>query len=208
MQDDSVTEAEVSGSTVNSSGNQSITATNKTVANPAIAATGVAGAGAGVAGAVSVNNINSKVKTNITNAALTAANGSIAVAAKNTVAIDAYTGGIAAGAVGVGASVTVNTIDSTVQSNVTNSNLTAQKDITVTAEEFRDISQLATNAAAGGAAVGGNILITNVGKALNDADENEQAAREQIEAANAAYGDTDMLSFARDLGALEKGSID
>lgn len=110
--------------------------------------------------------------------------------------------------VGVGASVTVNTIDSTVQSNVTNSNLTAQKDITVTAEEFRDISQLATNAAAGGAAVGGNILITNVGKALNDADENEQAAREQIEAANAAYGDTDMLSFARDLGALEKGSIE
>lgn len=208
LQDDSVTEAEVSGSTVNSSGNQSITATNKTVANPAIAATGVAGAGAGVAGAVSVNNINSKVKTNITNAALTAANGSIAVAAKNTVAIDAYTGGIAAGAVGVGASVTVNTIDSTVQSNVTNSNLTAQKDITVTAEEFRDISQLATNAAAGGAAVGGNILITNVGKALNDADENEQAAREQIEAANAAYGDTYMLSFARDLGALEKGSIE
>lgn len=208
LQDDSVTEAEVSGSTVNSSGNQSITATNKTVANPAIAATGVAGAGAGVAGAVSVNNINSKVKTNITNAALTAANGSIAVAAKNTVAIDAYTGGIAAGAVGVGASVTVNTIDSTVQSNVTNSNLTAQKDITVTAEELRDISQLATNAAAGGAAVGGNILITNVGKALNDADENEQAAREQIEAANAAYGDTDMLSFARDLGALEKGSIE
>lgn len=208
LQDDSVTEAEVSGSTVNSSGNQSITATNKTVANPAIAATGVAGAGAGVAGAVSVNNINSKVKTNITNAALTAANGSIAVAAKNTVAIDAYTGGIAAGAVGVGASVTVNTIDSTVQSNVTNSNLTAQKDVTVTAEEFRDISQLATNAAAGGAAVGGNILITNVGKALNDADENEQAAREQIEAANAAYGDTDMLSFARDLGALEKGSIE
>lgn len=127
LQDDSVTEAEVSGSTVNSSGNQSITATNKTVANPAIAATGVAGAGAGVAGAVSVNNINSKVKTNITNAALTAANGSIAVAAKNTVAIDAYTGGIAAGAVGVGASVTVNTIDSTVQSNVTNSNLTAQR---------------------------------------------------------------------------------
>ena len=97
----------------------------------------MAGAGAGVAGAVSVNNINSKVKTNITNAALTAANGSIAVAAKNTVAIDAYTGGIAAGAVGVGASVTVNTIDSTVQSNVTNSNLTAQKDITVTAEELR-----------------------------------------------------------------------
>ena len=74
LQDDSVTEAEVSGSTVNSSGNQSITATNKTVANPAIAATGVAGAGAGVAGAVSVNNINSKVKTNITNAALTEAN--------------------------------------------------------------------------------------------------------------------------------------
>lgn len=52
--------------------------------------------------------------------------------------------------------------------------------------------------------MGGNILITNVGKALNDADENEQAAREQIEAANAAYGDTDMLSFARDLGTLEK----
>ena len=118
----------------------------------------MAGAGAGVAGAVSVNNINSKVKTNITNAALTAANGSIAVAAKNTVAIDAYTGGIAAGAVGVGASVTVNTIDSTVQSNVTNSNLTAQKDITVTAEELRDISQLATNAAAGGAAVGLSLI--------------------------------------------------
>lgn len=208
LKDNSSTEAEITDSKVSSSGDQKIAATNKTVVNPGISATGIAGVGAGIAGAVSVNNINSKVKANINKSELTSANGAIASKAQNTVAIDAYTGGNAAGVGGVGASVTVNTIDSTVQNNVIDSKLKAKTNITVEAVETREIKQLATNAAAGGAAVGGNIIITNVGKALDAADENEKLVREQIETTNAAYGDTDMLGYARDLGALDGSSAD
>ena len=207
LKDDSDTEAVIANSEVTSSGDQKLTATNKTTVTSGITATGIAGLGAGVAGAVSVNNINGRVSTDISDSALTSTGGAITSAAKNTIGLDAYTGGNAGGVGGVGASVTVNTIDSTVQSNVTNSHLAAAKDITVTAEEIRDISQLATNAAVGGAAVGGNIIITNAGKALDAGDENERAALAQLDEANGVYGETDMLGFAGSLGALKKGGI-
>ena len=194
--DNSVTEvivgdeenAATAGNTnIEASGDVTIAAENTTTVNPTVSATGI-GAG-GVSGATSVNNLNSTVKTNINNADITSNNGSISGTANNTINVDAYMGSNAAGIGGVGAGVTVNTIDSTVQTNVTGSTLNAKNDVTLTANEERNIKQLATNVAAGAAAAGANIAITTVGQEITDQD-----TKEKIDAANNVYGqDADEL---------------
>ena len=194
--DNSVTEvivgdeenAATAGNTnIEASGDVTIAAENTTTVNPTVSATGI-GAG-GVSGATSVNNLNSTVKTNINNADITSNNGSISGTANNTINVDAYMGSNATGIGGVGAGVTVNTIDSSVQTNVTGSTLNAKNDITLTANEERNIKQLATNIAAGAAAAGANIAITTVGQEITDQD-----TKEKINKANSVYGqDADEL---------------
>ncbi|AXL21495.1 leukotoxin LktA family filamentous adhesin [Megasphaera stantonii] len=149
-------------------GDVSISAQNTITVKPSISATG-AGV-AGVAGATSINNLNSKVVTDLANANIISKSGSIHGTANNTFNIEAYMGSQAGGAVGVGAGVTVNTIDSTVQMNVSDSELQAAQNVALTADETRNIQQTATNVAAGGAAIGANIAITTVGKKITDSD--------------------------------------
>ena len=149
-------------------GDVSISAQNTITVKPSISATG-AGV-AGVAGATSINNLNSKVVTDLANANIISKSGSIHGTANNTFNIEAYMGSQAGGAVGVGAGVTVNTIDSTVQMNVSDSELQAAQNVALTADETRNIQQTATNVAAGGAAIGANIAITTVGKEITDSD--------------------------------------
>ena len=182
--------------TITASGDVNIAAENTATVNPTISATGV-GAVAGVAGATSINNINSRVTTNINNAEINSTGGSISGTAKNNFNVDAYIGGIAAAAVGVGASVTVNTIDSTVQTNVNNSKFNAAKDVTLTAEEARDIYQLATNVALGGVAAGANIAVTTVGQAITDED-----VIAKIDEANAMYANSE----GNDINSMLKGA--
>ena len=184
--------------TITASGDVNIAAENTATVNPTISATGV-GAVAGVAGATSINNINSKVTTNINNAEINSTGGNISGTAKNNFNVDAYIGGNAAGAVGVGASVTVNTIDSTVQTNLNNSKFNAAKDVTLTAEEARDIYQLATNVALGGVAAGANIAVTTVGQAITDKD-----VIAKIDEANAMYANSE----GNDINSMLKGADD
>ena len=184
--------------TITASGDVNIAAENTATVNPTISATGV-GAVAGVAGATSINNINSKVTTNINNAEINSTGGNISGTAKNNFNVDAYIGGNAAGAVGVGASVTVNTIDSTVQTNVNNSKFNVAKDVTLTAEEARDIYQLATNVALGGVAAGANIAVTTVGQAITDED-----VIAKIDEANAMYANSE----GNDINSMLKGADD
>lgn len=184
--------------TITASGDVNIAAENTATVNPTISATGV-GAVAGVAGATSINNINSKVTTNINNAEINSTGGSISGTAKNNFNVDAYIGGIAAAAVGVGASVTVNTIDSTVQTNVNNSKFNVAKDVTLTAEEARYIYQLATNVALGGVAAGANIAVTTVGQAITDED-----VIAKIDEANAMYANSE----GNDINSMLKGADD
>lgn len=194
--DNSVTEvivgdeenAATAGNTnIEASGDVTIAAENTTTVNPTVSATGIGAAG--VSGATSVNNLNSTVKTNINNADITSSSGSISGTANNTINVDAYMGSNAAGIGGVGAGVTVNTIDSSVQTNVTGSTLNAKNDVTLTANEERNIKQLATNIAAGAAAAGANIAITTVGQEITDQD-----TKEKINKANSVYGqDADEL---------------
>lgn len=222
LKDDSKTYAEVTSdsedkNSITATGDVKIAATNTAVVKPSVSATGVAGVGAGVAGATSVNNLNSKVVTNISGVDITSG-GSISGTADNTFNVDAYMGSQAGGVGGVGVGVTVNTIDSTVQTNVTDSTLDAAEDITLTAQETRTIKQTATNVAAGGVAVGANIAITNVGQAVeNIVDENGETvsnAYDKITEANDVYKNKetgednsgDLLAGAE--GALETAGID
>lgn len=219
LKDNSITEVTVKGNdaeedTITASGDVTIAATNTAVVKPVISANGV-GVFGGVAGATSINNLNSTVKTNIEDVGITSTGGSISGTADNTFNVKAYMGTIGGGAVGVGAGVTVNTIDSTVQTNVNGSALDAKGDVTLTANEKRTISQTATNVAVGGVAVGANIAITNVGQAVeNVKDENGEIvsnAADKIEEANKVYGEDnkDAVKLLEGAGsALDTAEID
>lgn len=204
MKDNTVTEALVGNedakettTEIKAAEDVTISAENTTTANPMLSSTG-AGAIAGVVGATSVNNLNSTVRTGITGAAVSAG-GSLAASAKNTFNVKAYLGSQAGGAAGVGAGVTVNTIDSTVQTNVNGSTLSADKDVSLTAEEVRNIEQTATNATLGGAALGANIAVTTVGQEITDAD-----TKAKVEEANHVYTNRD--SQADESGSLFNGA--
>ena len=215
LKDNSTTEVTVKGDkseedTITASGDVTIAAANTATVNPMISANGV-GAFGGVAGATSINNLNSTVKTNIEGVGITSTRGSISGTADNTFNVKAYMGTIGGGAVGAGAGVTVNTIDSTVQTNVTDSTLEAAKDVTLTAKETRNIKQLATNYAAGGAAAGANIAITNVGQAVKNDENSNSKAADKIADANKVYGENNkdankLLEGAE--SALETAEID
>lgn len=146
LKDNSITEVTVKGNdaeedTITASGDVTIAATNTAVVKPVISANGV-GVFGGVAGATSINNLNSTVKTNIEGVGITSTGGSISGTADNTFNVKAYMGTIGGGAVGAGAGVTVNTIDSTVQTNVNGSALDAAKDVTLTAKKPAILSSL------------------------------------------------------------------
>ena len=219
LKDNSQTYAEVTGDnkaedTITAAGNVKIAATNTAVAKPAIYSTG-AGGFAGVAGATSINNLNSKVVTNIKDVAISSTGESISGTAQNNFEVDASMGSFAGAAVGAGAGVTVNTIGSTVQTNVSNSDLEAAKDVILTAEEIRNIKQLSTNAAIGGVAAGVNIAITNVGQKVEnsvDGDETVSNAADKIDEANNFYVDKNGKNYGSDLtsganDALETAGI-
>ena len=219
LKDNSETYAEVSGDnkaedTITAAGNVKIAATNTAVAKPVIYSTG-AGGFAGVAGATSINNLNSKVVTNIKDVAISSTGESISGIAQNNFEVDASMGSFAGAAVGAGAGVTVNTIGSTVQTNVSNSDLEAAKDVILTAEEIRNIKQLSTNAAIGGVAAGVNIAITNVGQKVEntvDGDETVSNAADKIDEANNFYVDKNGKNYGSDLtsganDALETAGI-
>lgn len=209
--------AKTQGSTnITAANDVNIAAENTAVVKPMISATGGAGVGAAVAGATSVNNLNSVVKTNVNNAVITSNNGNINGTANNTFNVEAYSGGNAIGAagIGVGANVTVNTIDSTVQTNVNDSTLNAETgNVTLTADENRNITQFATNIAAGGIAAGANIAITSVGQEIkntvNEDGETVSNAADKIAEANSAYGANDTETLLGDSAeALETAGID
>ena len=212
LNENSTTEATVKNTDVtytNADGETVINADNTTVMNYQLY--NVGGAIAGVAGSVGVANVNSKVNANVIGSNFGAAGsetnkaGSIAVGAANDIDFDQTAGTAGAGAVGVGVGVSVNTIDSQVQAKVEDSHLYANGNIDVTAEETRNVDQLAVNAGVGGAAAGFNVMVTNVGKevsnaygtdGMEDADV-EQAYEEAQEAINGG-----KLTSEYTLGAL------
>lgn len=144
-----------------------INADNNTKVNYQLYSTG--GAAAGVAGSIGVSNVNSKVNTSVTGTEIGGAAGKandINIGAVNNIDFTNNSGSVAGGGVGVGVGVAVNTIDSRVNTSVDYSKLNAVKDINVTAQENRTVKQMAVNAGAGAVSGGANVMITNIGSAV------------------------------------------
>ena len=118
---------------------------------------------------MAINNIANVVVTNISDSNIKSNSGNIDINAKNRFENNLVGVGVAGGGfAGVGAVVNVNTVDSAVAANISGTTITADNgDIKVNAEEERDIEQVVSNTAVGGAAVGANVLVNNFGKAEN-----------------------------------------
>ena len=212
LNENSTTEATVENTDVtytNADGETVIDADNTTEMGYELYSVG--GAIAGVAGSVGVANVNSKVNANVIGSRFGAAGsetnkaGSIAVGAANNIDFDQTAGTIGGGAVGIGVGVSVNTIDSQVQAKVEKSRLYAKDNIDVTAEETRNVDQLAVNAGAGGIAVGANVMVTNVGEEVSnaygtDGMEDADVEKAYVEAQEAINGG--KLTSEYTLGAL------
>ena len=176
LNDGSKTEAKLSGSAIKHYSDNSavdvITAKNDTdVLSEAANAAVSASIGAGVSGVITVNNMDNAVYTTIKNSTIGEESGnkaqSITAKADNKLktAFASGTGSVGLGAAEVG--VGVNTIDTSVVTDVSNSSLYA-KDVTLLADEDRDISQTAVSVGVGGIGVNASVLVTNIGTTVSD----------------------------------------
>lgn len=218
VNDESVTEAEVVDSTLTNStasAQNTVKAVNTTKLTTNVFS-GSLGTGVAVGGTVVLTNINNEVKASVIDSTIGTqegtTNGSFAAQATNNIDADFHSGQAVAGlgsgaAVGVG----INTIDSSVVTDVAGSNIYAEN-IDLTAAENRNIDQYAINAAAGSYAVGANILITNVGAAVQNLNDSDGNANEDInntyKNADSAIGNQDSaLSSSNTFGALGTANI-
>ena len=171
LSDDSSTEAQLTNAHIKHTGNDKaqdiIHADNSTNVTTGIAAASAAIAiGGAAAGSVGVNNFNNTVKTSVANSSIENAD-TITADANNNLTTKFVTVSAAGGLVGGSLGVGVNTIDTSVVTEVNKSTLDANN-VTVAADETRDITQTAANAAVGGVALGANVLVTNIGSAVQE----------------------------------------
>ena len=169
LSDDSRTEAQLTNAHIkhyaNDKAQDIIHADNSTNVTTGIAAASAAIAiGGAAAGSVGVNNFNNTVKTSVANSSIENAD-TITADANNHLTTNFVTVSAAGGLVGGSLGVGVNTIDTSVVTEVDNSTMSANN-VTVAADETRDITQTAANAAVGGVALGANVLVTNIGSAV------------------------------------------
>ena len=169
LSDDSRTEAQLTNASISHNkydkAKDIIHADNSTNVTTGIAAASAAIAiGGAAAGSVGVNNFNNTVKTSVANSDIENAD-EITADADNHLTTNFVTVSAAGGLVGGSLGVGVNTIDTSVVTEVNNSDLYANN-VTVAADATRDIKQTAANAAVGGVALGANVLVTNIGSAV------------------------------------------
>ena len=169
IKDQNHTIVDIAKTDITANKNVNIGANNVSKVTPTVTAVAGAGLGAGVAGTVAINNIANVVATNISDSNIKSNSGNIDINAKNRFENNLVGVGVAGGGfAGVGAVVNVNTVDSAVAANISGTTITADNgNIKVNAEEERDIEQVVSNTAVGGAAVGANVLVNNFGKAEN-----------------------------------------
>ena len=125
---------------------------------------GLAFEGVGAAANVAVNNFEDTVKTSVLNSDLSGAN--VEASALNDINVSTNGGTLGAAAVGVGASVVVNTINSSTGVDVIGSNLTADGAVKVQAQEDRTVKGTVVNLAGGIGGIGVNVFESTVGKKL------------------------------------------
>lgn len=172
--DYSDTEAILTNSTITKgtkAGKVDVTASNSTTTNTEVAAGAIAvGIGGGAGVTVDKGSMTNKVSTNVANTTIgtaDAAFGDYTQSAKDTVKRTFMNISAAGGLVGIGVGVGVNTFDSAVVNNISSSNIYASS-IRLSATDDRTINQKAIGATIGGAAIGTNVIINNIGTAFAD----------------------------------------
>jgi len=177
MDDTSTVKSEVNNSDLkaNSNGdgkNISVLAKNENNwKNTLVTASAAVGLGAGLAANVGINNTTSETSATVFESNLEAAD--VTVKATDKLVADS-TGGVgAAGIGGVGVSVALNNINSSVSANVSGgekgASIQASQDINVIAEEERKFDSSVTGVAVGGIGVGVNVAVTSINKGITDA---------------------------------------
>lgn len=176
LNDGSKTETKLSGSEIkhytDGSAADAITAQNDTdilseAANIAVSAS----IGAGVSGVITVNNMDNAVYTTIDNSTIGEENGnkakSITAKANNKLKTEFASGAGNGGFVAAGVGVGINTIDTSVVTDVSKSSLYAT-DVTLLADEERKIAQTYASAGVGGVGFNATVLVTNIGTTVSD----------------------------------------
>ena len=158
-----------------------------------IGAAGITGVGASISG----GDVKNTVKAAVTDSALGHAKANdadteeetaakkITVAAENNVNFDQKSGTGGAGIVGASVGVSVNNFKATVESVVKGSHLYAREAADITAHDSKNIKQLATNGAAGIAAVGLNVMVMNVGAEMQKSYTMEEGSNGKKQSVNA-----------------------
>nr|MBO6295500.1 hypothetical protein [Schwartzia sp. (in: firmicutes)] len=132
-----------------------------------VTASAAVGIGAGLAANVAINNTTGETSALVTRSNLEAYK--VDVTAKDKLTATT-TGGVGAlGLVGVGVSVALNNINSSVNARVTDGTVKAANDINVKAEEERKFDSSVTGVAVGGIGVGVNVAVTSINKGITEA---------------------------------------
>ncbi len=173
VQDGSKTQAALKGSNLDhyqDNAQDSVTAHNDTdlTSSTASGAASIS-IGAGVSDVITINNIDNTVQTTVGNSNIGATKqaGKITVDATNDLKTEFVAVSAAGGLVGVGMGIGVNTIDTSVVTNVTGGSIKAGT-VEITANENRDIDQTAVSAGVGGVAGSATVMVTNIGSQVSD----------------------------------------
>ena len=173
VQDGSKTEAALKGSNIDhyqDNAQDSVTAHNDTDLTSSAASIGASiSIGAGVSDVITINNIDNTVQTTVEESKIgeNRKADNVNIDATNELKTEFTTVGVGAGLVGVGMSIGVNTIDTSVVTNVTGGSMKANT-VEITANENRDIDQTAVSAGIGGVAGSATVMVTNIGSQVSD----------------------------------------
>ena len=173
VQDGSKTQAALKGSNIDhekDNAQDSVTAHNDTDLTSSTASGAVSiSIGAGVSDVITINNMDNTVQATVQDSIIgeNKQAGKITVDAANDLKTKFVAVSAAGGLVGVGMGIGVNTIDTSVVTNVIRGSMKA-KDVEITANENRDIAQTAVSAGVGGIAGSATVMVTNIGSKVSD----------------------------------------
>ena len=173
VQDGSKTQAALKVSNIDhekDNAQDSVTAHNDTDLTSSTASGAVSiSIGAGVSDVITINNMDNTVQATVQNSTIGANKqaGKVTVDATNDLKTKFVAVSAAGGLVGVGMGIGVNTIDTSVVTNVIGGSMKANA-VEITANENRDIAQTAVSAGVGGVAGSATVMVTNIGSNVSD----------------------------------------
>lgn len=173
VQDGSKTQAALKGSNIDhekDNAQDSVTAHNDTDLTSSTASGAVSiSIGAGVSDVITINNMDNTVQATVQDSIIgeNKQAGKVAVDAANDLKTKFVAVSAAGGLVGVGMGIGVNTIDTSVVTNVIGGSMKANA-VEITANENRNIAQTAVSAGVGGIAGSATVMVTNIGSKVSD----------------------------------------